>query len=164
MMDHLQRGKLICINGPSFTGKTYFIHRLIDYLRINFPSKSISSNSFELSYKKNQTYSHMLKNYREILNNKLLYYDIVISESTVINYDDSLNILVYLNEELIRSNFINYIKIFGGEDAIKRNRYFNVRKALDEFDNIYDCKPSYIVRENDYTNAFKVIGDYVRDK
>lgn len=111
--------KVIYVNGPSFSGKTYLISYLIGNIR-----ESISLIFCEIIYSPIYFKNHKDEFAKQIYS-KLKDNNIVMAESVgyygLIENVSSLNIVCDPSYELHIENYNNYLNSFGKEDAERRS-------------------------------------------
>lgn len=157
-------GDVIFINGPSLGGKTYFINSLMHYLMNIYPTKSISIISFESVYRKGVSYSKLVDEFKCKINSKRNEFDIVIAESTIVNYnEDALLLLLLPDEQEHERRFKEYYKSFGEFDTMRRMQFDTVAKARKHFVDIYtvECKNLVHVKDELDNNIKRCIREYV---
>lgn len=165
MMDQIGLGKVISINGPSFSGKTYFIHSLLEYLYKQNILLNISVNSFELVYDLNLSYEKMIDNFNCLIEDKIKHNDVVIAESTVINIKDSLTILLYPYEDMHIENYTDYMEQYGLYDSLRRSCAMTINKLRKSFVKNYNKPKEYVlINDKDYSYAFERVIEYVGTK
>lgn len=150
MMDQIDLGKLIFVNGPSFGGKTYFINTLLK----SFTNIKVSVVNFESVYERNIDYKELKKRFVNIIESKRKLYDLVIAESTIINYGvNNLLILLSPTYDIHISRFNEYKKEYGEFDSNRRIYFPTICSARNHFYNIYNsyCKNSIVI-EDDFNN------------
>lgn len=148
MMDQVDLGKLIFVNGPSFGGKTYLVNKLLGLLCKDF---KVSIVNFESVYEENTEYSELKRRFINVIEGKRKFYDVVIAESTIINYGID-NFLIILNPsyEIHINRFNEYKKEFGEFDSNRRIYFPTLGAARNHFNNIYNinCKNNILIEDN----------------
>ena len=150
-MDQVDLGKVIFINGPSFGGKTHFINILLNSFKNNI---NISVVNFESVYEKNIDYYELKKRFINVIESKRKAYDVVIAESTIINYGiDNFIILLSPSYEVHINRFNEYKKEYGEFDSNRRIYFPTLLAARDHFKKIYKsyCNNSIIIKD-DFNN------------
>ena len=162
MMEAHKTGKVISINGPSFSGKTTFVNYLLKNLTSSLKNKKISVVSFESAYKKDFTYDMMLEFFKDNISEKLCVYDIILCESTVVvPFEDVFKVLIYPDETTHKDFMLSYMNRFGKYDTLRRGRYFDTNLIRKEFANLYNFNNAdMIVSSSDYESYLERIKQY----
>lgn len=161
---------LISINGPSFSGKTYFSNILTSYL-MKYIGLTISNVSFESVYDNKKSFGEMLLSFRELVQRKLDKFDIVIAESTIVTFHNTHNNLHYICWPDLSHHIENYNKYkleFGAYDAVRRSHWDDVDKMRKDFKSLfkYNIDTDIIVNmsEESIAKCCEETVNYVGDK
>lgn len=153
MMAVKNHGKLIIINGPSFSGKTYLSNKITSSLLFN--DFVVSNISYECVYNVNVKLQQQQLDYMNLLDSKINGCDVLITESTINKYGfDKYKSLIILCLPDLESHikFYNDYKCqYGSYDAIRRSYWNDVSKMRDEFNKVYKYQTSdfLIFKSND---------------
>lgn len=162
MMDQTGLGKVIFINGPSFSGKTYFAEKLLKYL-LPF-DLCVSVVNFERVYQKDKDYNSLKESFINIIESKRKNYNVILAESTIINYGAE-NFVVQLMPELdVHNNRFNkYKSIYGDFDSFRRIYYPTINEARKNYLKVYrnNCNNGITIENNDIDCYLEKIKQYV---
>jgi hypothetical protein len=163
-MDQIGLGKVIFVNGPSFSGKTYFINELLKLLYKLDNNLKISVINFESVYKKNISFYTLKSRFINAIELKRQSYDLVIAESTIINYGDN-NFVIRLDpdHDIHNERFAIYKNEYGEFDSMRRIYYPTISLARTNFSNIYSssCKNNIIIKNSFNNENLEEIKRYV---
>jgi hypothetical protein len=141
MTANKELGKLIVLNGPSFSGKTHLNTELTSILSEEY---NVSNVSFEMVYKQDDTYAQMLCNFAELVYQKRRTYDMVLAESTVVQFGTNiLHIICLPSFEWHIKYFLHWEKEFGTYDAIKRLGSFNPNDSIEK--NLKTIRDNFLI-------------------
>ena len=140
--------KLISIEGASFSGKTYLNTNIVLRLIYNTNFSIMLSNvNFEQVYNKLKDFESSKTSFHNLIREKLLKFDVVISECVELidfEYEDTLTILCCPPMKKIESNYLEYVADHGDKGLDKR-LFMDVQMMAYEFDKNYIDKPNTIV-------------------
>jgi archaellum biogenesis ATPase FlaH len=129
-------GKIICINGPSFSGKTFLSNRIMNHI-FNNTSLTVSNVSFEMVWKQGMNYNDMVRYYYDLISSKLELFNIVMCESTITRLSPAFHIICMPSLEQHKKNYDEYKKNFGVYDAIRRSYHDDTVKLRNDFNKRY---------------------------
>ena len=144
----MSHSRLISIEGPSFSGKTFINTKIVLRLinNINFSLK-LSNINFEQVFNRLKNFETSKIHFHNLINEKLSKSDIVISECVELldfEYNDTMTILCCPSLEKIELNYLEYLKSYGNKGLDKRV-FTDVQYMAYEFDKNYIDKPNTIV-------------------
>lgn len=156
-------GKLITVCGPSFSGKTYLISKLIidypDFYIINF-EKHFCRKDFSQGYMNfYKDIISQLKNENNVICESV--YSHLNHPSIKVNFKNSLNILCRPNYEDHLKRYNNYCCKYGASAGKKRLGSFTIESCRKHYN--FNWEYNVIYNGENYNKIKTLVGQYVEN-